>query len=36
MPIGDAVEGGRPIVYCGAADAALRDRLLAVAVAGGS
>ena len=37
MGIGDAVEGGRPIVYCGAADAALRDRLLgAVAAAGGS
>ena len=37
MPIGDAVEGGRPVVYCGAADAAFRDRLLgAVAASGGS
>lgn len=37
MPIGDAVEGGRPIVYCGTAAAALRDRLLgAVIAAGGS
>lgn len=37
MGIGDAVEGGRPIVYCAAADAAFRERLLgAVAAAGGS
>ena len=37
MPIGDDVEGGRPVVYCGAVDPAFRDRLLAaVATAGGS
>ena len=36
MGIGDAVEGGRPIVYCAAVDAAFRDRLLGAAAAGGS
>ena len=37
MQIGDAVEDGRPIVYCGAIEAVFRDRLVqAITGAGGS
>ena len=37
MQIGDALEDGRPIVYCGAIEPVFRDRLVqAITGAGGS